>query len=138
MKLALTNKNAKKLYSPQCNAQPPDSLHLEADRLRRADKIAVGDPAALVQQVAQMSGKGIRGRVAAGQIPEDVAVQIRKRLADEDGDYDERNQHEKVHHRAGNERQDVVDEEDEGEDAVENDDAGLATGDSTESEHVLI
>lgn len=113
---------------PQRDAEPPDSLHFKADRLGCADEFAVDNSAAhLVQEVAQMGGKGICGRVTAGQLADQFAVQIRERLADQHRDHNDRNQQKPVHRRVDEKRQDVVDEEDESECAVENGDASLQT-----------
>jgi hypothetical protein len=110
---------------PESNTKPPNRLRLQTDRLRRPNPVLILNlPPDTIQHAAQLCRERQRRRRRAAA--QRATVQIRHWLPDYHGHHDQRDQNESVHARAGKERQDVVQEEDRCDYAVDYGDAGLS------------
>ena len=106
-------------HLPERDTQTPDRLRLQARGLRHAHPSTVVDLApVLVDTVPQRHGEVVRGaHVVRGA--DGLAVEVRERLADGDGDDDQSDEQQAIDDGGDEEREDVVEEEDECDNAVD-------------------
>jgi hypothetical protein len=121
-----TPQKAAHSYSPQGNTQPPNSLRLQTNRLGRPNpRLIVDLPTDRSNVTVQMRRECIRRRILVPQLSQRRTLQVGQGLAHHHRDDDEPNKKEQVEGCAGEEGEDVIQEEDCGDYAVYYCDAGL-------------
>lgn len=122
----MQNLRRKRKNSPKSNTQPPNSLRLDTNRFGSPNPRNIINPPTDAGNITRKSRrKRIRRRVLISQIGQRRALQVRERLADDDGDDNQGDQKQCVENCAGEEWEDVVYVEDCGDYAVDCCDAGL-------------
>ena len=93
---------------PKCNAQAPDGLHLIARGLARSDPVAIHNLSTLLVEGVLELGAQLRSRFGNAGGADNSAVQIRKWLPNHDSDNRQGDEHQTIHTRVDEVREDVV------------------------------